>query len=119
MVAAALEALEDQLALGGGHAGSLVADLEHAPVGRPSAACTSIVEPRGGDAQGVVEQDPHDPRHRSRVGLRPAWAPVRSGTTTATSRSPARELELGGHRAAELAELHRLAAQLHLARRAG
>ena len=49
-------------------------------------------------AQRVVEQDAQDPRDAAGVGLRPGVPSIWS-STTATSRSRARSVELGGHRA--------------------
>ncbi len=86
----------------------------------PSAAATatSTLEVRRGDPQGVVEQDAHDLRHRARVGLRPAGLHGRMNLQPRPAgRRPigrGGELELGGHRARELAELQRLAAQRDL-----
>ena len=69
-VAAALEALEDQLALVSGHARALVGDLDRRRA-VPLRDADLDRRLRRRDAQRVVEQDAHDPRDAAGVGLRP------------------------------------------------
>ena len=95
-------------------AGTPGPSVAHAHRAQPLSAAASVIstlESWGAIAQGVVEQDAHDPRDRARVGLRPA-RPAGGLTARRAPRARRRvELELGGHRAAELAQLERLAAQ--------
>ena len=69
-VAAALEALEDQLALVRGHARALVADAE-LTAGSPLRGSTAHLGPGRADADRVVEQDAQDPGDAAGVAQRP------------------------------------------------
>ena len=109
--ATTVEALEDVLALLGRDPGPVVGDRD----ARAAVAQRRIDHDRLAGRpvpKRVVEQDPHDARDG--VGVAAAPAPV-SGRVDLELDVPltGAQLELGGDRAHELAELHRLGPQLH------
>ena len=69
-------------------------------------------------AQGVVEQDAHHARHGAGIAAAPA-RPGRRGDLELDVALAGAQLELGRHRAAQLAELDGLLAQRRRRRRAG
>ena len=110
--AAALEALEDPLAIVGVDAGTVVVDGDR---GLLSVVGRHHADGRGPRrvAQGVVEQDPHHARHGAGIAAAPA-RPRRDGHLDLDVALGGPQLELGRHRAAQLAELDGLLAQRHV-----
>src|ERR1700722_5469840 len=110
--AAPLETLKDALTLGLGHARTVVAHRHLRPrlAGRgPYAHARALRR----NADRVVQQDPHDSRHRTRVTLGPACG---GGVAHVEVHVPlaGAVLEFGGHRTTNLAKLDRLGTQRHL-----
>ena len=110
--AAALEALEDPLALVVGHARAVVGDRDVRVLAVVARAHAD--RPRAGGARrSALSSRMRTTRATALGSPRPQHGPGGGTTSRSTSRSARAQLELGGDRAAQLAELDGLRAQRH------